>query len=99
MNASIICVGKLRERWQQEGCAEYLKRLTRYGKYEILQLDDLREPENASPAHRAAAASERNAKSHSLRLRFDGDILSIVPDFLSKRKLSAKKHAESLHNF
>ena len=50
MNASIICVGKLKEKWQQEGCAEYLKRLTRYGKYEIIQLDDLREPENASPA-------------------------------------------------
>ena len=50
MNAVIICVGKLKEKWQQEGCAEYLKRLSRYGKYEIIQLDDLREPENASPA-------------------------------------------------
>lgn len=50
MNAVILCVGKLKERWQQEGCAEYLKRLTRYGKYEIIQLDDLREPENASAA-------------------------------------------------
>ena len=50
MNAAILCVGKLKERWQQEGCAEYLKRLTRYGKYEIIQVDDLREPENASPA-------------------------------------------------
>jgi len=50
MNAVIICVGKLKEKWQQDGCAEYLKRLSRYGKYEIIQLDDLREPDNASPA-------------------------------------------------
>ena len=50
MNASIICVGKLKEKWQTEGCNEYLKRLSRYGKYEIIQVDDLREPENASPA-------------------------------------------------
>lgn len=50
MNAVILCVGKLKERWQQDGCAEYLKRLSRYGKYEIVQLDDLREPDNASPA-------------------------------------------------
>ena len=50
MNAVILCVGKLKERWQQDGCGEYLKRLSRYGKYEITQLDDLREPENASPA-------------------------------------------------
>jgi len=50
MNATIICVGKLKEKWQQDGCSEYLKRLSRYGKYEIIQVDDLREPENASPA-------------------------------------------------
>ena len=50
MNAAIICVGKLKEKWQQDGCNEYLKRLSRYGKYEIIQVDDLREPENASPA-------------------------------------------------
>ena len=50
MNAAILCVGKLKESWQREGCAEYLKRLSRYGKYEIVQVDDQREPENASPA-------------------------------------------------
>ena len=50
MNAAILCVGKLKESWQREGCAEYLKRLSRYGRYEIVQVDDLREPDNASPA-------------------------------------------------
>ncbi len=50
MNAALLCVGKLKEKWQQEGCAEYLKRLSRYGKYEIIQVDDQKEPENASPA-------------------------------------------------
>ena len=50
MNAAILCVGKLKESWQKDGCAEYLKRLSRYGKYEIIQVDDQREPDNASPA-------------------------------------------------
>ena len=50
MNACILCVGKLKEKWQLDGCNEYLKRLSRYGKYEIVQIDDQREPENASPA-------------------------------------------------
>ena len=50
MNAAILCVGKLKESWQRDGCAEYLKRLSRYGRYEIVQVDDLREPDNASPA-------------------------------------------------
>ena len=43
MNGTILCVGRLKEKWQQEGCAEYLKRLSRYGKYEIIAVDDERE--------------------------------------------------------
>ena len=50
MNGVILCVGKLKEKWQQEGCAEYLKRLSRYGKYEIVAVDDEREPDRPSPA-------------------------------------------------
>ena len=50
MNATILCVGKLKEKWQQAGCEEYLKRLSRYGKYEIIQVDDEREPDRPSEA-------------------------------------------------
>ena len=50
MNGTILCVGKLKERWQREGCEEYLKRLSRYGKYEIIAVDDLPAPERASDA-------------------------------------------------
>ena len=50
MNATILCVGRLKEKWQREGCDEYLKRLSRYGKVEIVQVDDEREPEHPSPA-------------------------------------------------
>ena len=50
MNGTVLCVGKLKEKWQQEGCAEYLKRLSRYGRYEIVAVDDQREPEHPSEA-------------------------------------------------
>lgn len=50
MNGTILCVGKLKERWQREGCEEYLKRLSRYGKYEVIAVDDLPAPERASDA-------------------------------------------------
>ena len=50
MNGTILCVGKLKEKWQQAGCAEYLKRLSRYGRYEIVAVDDEREPEKPSAA-------------------------------------------------
>lgn len=50
MNGTILCVGRLKEKWQRDGCAEYLKRLSRYGKYEVVSVDDLPAPERASDA-------------------------------------------------
>ena len=50
MNGTILCVGKLKEKWQQQGCGEFLKRLSRYGKYEITAVDDIREPDRPSEA-------------------------------------------------
>ena len=50
MNGVILCVGKLREKWQREGCDEYLKRLSRYGKYEIIAVDDVKDPDKPSEA-------------------------------------------------
>lgn len=35
MNAAILCVGRLKETWQRAGVEEYLKRLSRYGKYAV----------------------------------------------------------------
>ena len=48
MNALILAVGKLREKWQAQGCEEYLKRLTRYGKYELVDVPDEAEPDKPS---------------------------------------------------
>ena len=50
MNGVILCVGKLKEKWQQQGCEEYMKRLSRYGKYEIIAVDDEKEPDKPSEA-------------------------------------------------
>ena len=50
MNGVILCVGRLREKWQQQGCEEYLKRLSRYGKYEIIAVDDQKDPDRPSEA-------------------------------------------------
>ncbi len=47
MNASVLCVGSLREKWQKDACAEYLTRLKRYGRYELVEVPD--EPEPAVP--------------------------------------------------
>jgi 23S rRNA (pseudouridine1915-N3)-methyltransferase len=50
MAVTILCVGKLRERFYVDAAAEYGKRLSRLMPVAIVELPDEREPENASPA-------------------------------------------------
>ena len=47
---SIICVGKLKEKFYMEAAAEYLKRLQRHCKLELVELPETRLPEDPSPA-------------------------------------------------
>ncbi|MCR4620943.1 MAG: 23S rRNA (pseudouridine(1915)-N(3))-methyltransferase RlmH [Clostridiales bacterium] len=48
MNALILCVGHLKEKWVKEGTDDYLKRLSRLVRTQVQEVDDLPEPENSS---------------------------------------------------
>ena len=50
MKIKIICVGKLKEKYLDEGVKEYLKRLSAYADVEIIEVADERIPENPSLA-------------------------------------------------
>ena len=45
MRITIVCVGKLKEKYWQDAIAEYSKRLSRYHKLEIVELPDEKAPE------------------------------------------------------
>lgn len=47
---SILCVGKLKEKFYTDAAAEYAKRLSRFCKLEIVELAEERLPDNPSPA-------------------------------------------------
>ncbi|MBQ8162148.1 MAG: 23S rRNA (pseudouridine(1915)-N(3))-methyltransferase RlmH [Clostridia bacterium] len=46
----IVCVGKLREKPYRQMADEYLKRLSRYGTFQEMEVPDLPEPAHSSPA-------------------------------------------------
>ena len=48
MSALILCVGKMKEKAYRQMADEYLKRLSRYGKYEETEIPDLPEPASGS---------------------------------------------------
>ena len=50
MNMALICMGRLKERYWRDAAAEYEKRISRFGKFEEIELPDLPEPSNSSPA-------------------------------------------------
>ncbi len=50
MSFTLITVGKMKEKPYRQMADEYLKRLSRYGKTEEIELPDLPEPANSSPA-------------------------------------------------
>jgi len=49
MRITIVCVGKLKESYYREAVDEYMKRLGRYCRPEIIEVPDERTPEGAGP--------------------------------------------------
>ena len=65
---TILCVGKLKEKFYISAAQEYAKRLSGYCRFTLLELPEYRLPENPSPAE-IAAGLEKEAE----------DILSRIP--------------------
>ena len=70
---ALICMGRLKERYWREAADEYEKRLSRFGKFEEIELPDLPEPANSSPAIEAQIC-EREGKAILQKVR-EGDIV------------------------
>ena len=48
MKITILCVGKIKEKFYRDAIAEYEKRLSRYCKLEIVEVQDEKTPDHAS---------------------------------------------------
>ena len=71
---TVICVGKLKEKFYADAAAEYIKRLSRYCKVEVIELPETRLPEDPSPAEiRRALAAEAAA----VRQKLDGAVVAL----------------------
>lgn len=62
MNVQILCVGKLKEAYWREACAEYAKRLSAFCRFSIVEIPESRLPENPAPALIEKALAEEGEK-------------------------------------
>ncbi len=76
---AIVCVGKLREKSLRDAANEYEKRLSRFCRLEEIELPDLPEPANASPADEARVR-EREGEAILSRLREDDVVIALTID-------------------
>ena len=75
-NITVLCVGKLKEKFYIDASAEYCKRLSRYCKLNLLELKEERLPENPSPAQIESALS-READAIRAKLPQGADVVAL----------------------
>ena len=90
MKITILCVGKIKEKFYRDAIEEYAKRLTRYCKLEIIEVADEKTPDGASATEemqirqkegeRVLARLEkcRQSSSYVMALAIDGRELDSV---------------------
>jgi 23S rRNA (pseudouridine1915-N3)-methyltransferase len=84
MRITILCVGKIKEKFYRDAIDEYKKRLGRYCKLEIVEVADEKTPEHASPvleeqirekeAERMAAKLDKCSDAYVIALAIDGQM-------------------------
>lgn len=62
MKIKIICVGKIKEKYFEDGIKEYAKRLSRFCKFEICEVADEKIPDGASEKEMLAVLDAEGAK-------------------------------------
>ena len=82
LKIQVIAIGKVKEDWMRQGIAEYQKRLGAYCRFEIIELEEYRLPDNPSEAEIARGLEEegnrilKKAAGLIFPLCIEGEMLS-----------------------
>ena len=100
LNVTVLCIGRLKERWLTEACAEYQKRLAAFCRLEVIELPEYKLPDSPSDRQIAAGLSKEGElilgkiprEAFVLPLCIEGKMLSSMQlaDKLQEIPLSGK---------
>lgn len=92
---TVLCVGKLKEKFYTEAAAEYAKRLQRHCKLEIIELPEQRLSENPSQGE-IDAALEKEAAAIREKLPKNGSLIAMC---IEGKTMSSEDLAKKLMQF
>lgn len=91
---TVLCVGKLKEKFYADAAAEYIKRLSRYCKIEVVELQETRLPDDPSTAEIQRALA---AEASAIRARLEGG--AVVAMCIEGKTCSSEELAKKLKSF
>ena len=94
MRISIICVGKIKEKYLKLGIDEFKKRLSKYCKREIIELDDEKAPENLSDKE-MLMIKEKEGKKILSKIKDNSYVIALAID---GKNLSSEELADTINN-
>ncbi len=91
MNITLLCIGKLKEKYLKEALADYAKRISYYCKFEIVEIPDEKSPENAGEAIEKQI-KDKEGQNLLKNLKEDTYLIALTPDgnMESSEKFSAR---------
>ena len=95
LNILLICIGKLKEKYLQAACDEYLKRLKNFGKATVIELPEYRLPDNPS-ASQIKQGLEKEAETILAKIP---PLSAVIPLCIEGKQLSSEEFAEEISSF
>lgn len=82
LTVQLLCVGKLKERYWADACAEYEKRLSPFCKFQLIEVAEERLPDNPSAAQ-IAATVEAEGRRLLAKMPKDGKRIALCIEGVS----------------
>ena len=95
MKITVLCVGRIKKDYFTDAIREYAKRLSRYVKLEIAEVEDEKTPDKASDAENAAIKEKEGARLLA-RLPEDAYVIALAIDGKAPDSVELSQHIEEL---
>ena len=102
MRVTVVCVGKLKEKYWRDAAEEYRKRLSRYHKLEIVELPDEKAPESMSLAQEEEVKRKEGARickaikedAYVIALAINGRVMTSegLAEWMNKKTIDGVSH-------